>query len=195
MIFFGSGFGSDFEVSFRSGSCIIISESVSAVRELHGKLAHSGTMYMGESVLEKVTGHKLLLYAHFSTYFDQSYTIVKVSPLGLQNGFNNWSIFGWAVDFKHRRHFIISFHHPSLLPPTLVTIAYVRIMRACHTSTSLTPGEEGGRLRRGTFRSHPDILSMFYTNCIRKHGYIIFNLAPLVFVTQVSFWGNSFRAP
>jgi len=42
-------------------------------------------------------------------------------------------------DFKHRRHFIISFHHPSPLPPTLVTIAYVRIMR-----TSLTPGEEGG---------------------------------------------------
>jgi hypothetical protein len=34
-------------------------------------------------------------------------------------------------DFKHRRHFIISFHHPSPLPPTLVTIAYVRIMKAC----------------------------------------------------------------
>ncbi len=58
--------------------------------------AHSGTMYMGESVLEKVPGHKLLLYAHFSKYFDISYTNVKVSPLGLQSGLkhNKWSIFG-----------------------------------------------------------------------------------------------------
>jgi hypothetical protein len=43
---------------------------------------------MDESVLVKVSGHKLLLYEHFSTYFDNSYTIVKVSPLELQNGPN-----------------------------------------------------------------------------------------------------------
>jgi hypothetical protein len=54
---------------------------------------------MDESVLVEVCGYKLLLYAQLSTYFDNSYTIGKISPLGLQNGFNyyNWSIFGLAV--------------------------------------------------------------------------------------------------
>jgi hypothetical protein len=48
----------------------------------------------------------------------------------------------WA--FKHRRHFILSFHHRSPHPPTLVTMAmaYVRIMRACQTPTFLTQGGE-----------------------------------------------------
>jgi hypothetical protein len=46
---------------------------------------HSGTRYMDhESVLVNVSGHKLLLCAHFYKYFDNSYTFVKVSPLGLQ---------------------------------------------------------------------------------------------------------------
>jgi hypothetical protein len=48
--------------------------------KLNTVITHSGTMYMGESVLEKGPRHKLLLYAHFSTYFDNFYTNVKVSP-------------------------------------------------------------------------------------------------------------------
>jgi hypothetical protein len=45
-------------------------------------------MYMDESVLNTAPVHYLLMYTQFSTHFDTSDTIVKITTLILQRGWN-----------------------------------------------------------------------------------------------------------
>jgi hypothetical protein len=84
-----------FQVKFSRGNTQLPRSELEPMPFTSEALTHSGTTYIDKSVLVKVSGHKLLLYAHFSTYLDNSYTFVKVFPSGLQNGLNhyNWSIF------------------------------------------------------------------------------------------------------